>query len=71
MMAVKYNSNLGLVELGGEHYCALIYYNFKVGLFQEKCVQRLHSAFGNEALPRAYYLGIGGLQNFVGGLVQC
>ena len=40
-------------ELGREHYRAMIFYDFKVGLSEDTCIQRLHSAFSDEAPSRA------------------
>ena len=31
-----------------EHYCAMIFYHFKVGLIQEECLQHLYLAYGDE-----------------------
>ncbi|GBP96657.1 Putative uncharacterized protein FLJ37770 [Eumeta japonica] len=36
-----------------EHWRAMIYYDFKVGLSEEQCVPRLQLAFNNEAPSRA------------------
>ncbi|KAJ3655399.1 hypothetical protein Zmor_014531 [Zophobas morio] len=52
------------VELTREHYRSLVYYDFKVGLTQEESLQRLKTAFDNEASYRATVFR--GLQNFAG-----
>ena len=37
------------MELNREHFCAIIFYNFRHGLTQQQCIDELHSIFGNEA----------------------
>lgn len=37
------------MELTRESFRAMIYYDFRVGLSQQQCFDRLHSAFGDEA----------------------
>lgn len=37
------------MNLHREHFRAMIFYDFKVGLSQQQCFDRLRSAFGNEA----------------------
>lgn len=41
------------MELSREHYRAMIYYDFKVGLSEHQCIERLQQAFGEEAPSRA------------------
>lgn len=41
------------MELTREHFRAMIFYDFKAGLNQEECVQRLQLAFGDESPARA------------------
>ena len=44
------------MELKQEYYRAVIFYDFKVGLDQEECLQRLQSAYGEENPSRAAIL---------------
>lgn len=53
--------------VGGEHYRAMIFQDFKVDLCEEQCVQRLYLAFGDE--PHSLFLG--SLQNFAEDPVLC
>ena len=41
------------MELSRENFQVMIFYDFKVGLNENQCVERLHSAFGGEAPSRA------------------
>ncbi|GFX01039.1 histone-lysine N-methyltransferase SETMAR [Trichonephila clavipes] len=41
------------MELAREQYHAMIFYDFKAGLNQDECVQRLQLAFGEKSLCRA------------------
>ena len=36
-----------------EHFCAIIFYDFKARLNQEECIQRLQLAFSDGSLDRA------------------
>ena len=40
------------MELNREHFCAIIFYNFRRGLTQQQCIDELNSIFGNEATSR-------------------
>ena len=40
------------MELNREHYRAIIIYNFRRGLTQQQCIDKLNSIFGNEASSR-------------------
>ena len=37
------------MELNREHFRAIIFYNFRRGLNQQQCIDKLNSIFGNEA----------------------
>ncbi|CAK9827565.1 Protein GVQW3 [Anthophora retusa] len=37
------------MHISREHFRAMIFYDFKCGLTQQQCIDRLHSAFGDEA----------------------
>ena len=37
------------MELNREHFCAIIFYNFRRGLTQQQCIDELNSIFGDEA----------------------
>ena len=41
------------MELTREHFCTIIFYDFKAELNQEGCVQRLQLAFSDESPARA------------------
>ena len=41
------------MELTREHFGAIIFYDFKVGLNQEACIQRLQLAFDDKSPARA------------------
>lgn len=41
------------MELSREHFRAMIFYDFRVGLTQQQCIDRLKSAFGDEAPSRS------------------
>lgn len=41
------------MNLNREHFRAMIFYDFKCGLTQQQCVERLNSAFGDEAPSKA------------------
>ena len=41
------------MELTRKHFRAIIFYDFKAGLNQDECVQRLQLVFGDEYLDRA------------------
>ena len=41
------------MELTRENFCAIIFYDFKAGLNQEKCIQWLQLAFGDGSPIRA------------------
>ncbi|GFW61038.1 histone-lysine N-methyltransferase SETMAR [Trichonephila clavipes] len=41
------------MQLIREHYRVMIFHNFKAGLNQDECVQRLQLVLGNESLCRA------------------
>ena len=38
--------------LNREHFCAIIFYNFRRRLTQQQCIDELNSIFGGEAPPR-------------------
>ena len=40
------------MELNREHFCAIIFYNFRRGLTQKQCIDELNSIFGNEVPSR-------------------
>ena len=40
------------MELNREHFRAIIFYNFRRGLTQQQCMDRLNSIFGDEAPSR-------------------
>ncbi|CAH2016515.1 unnamed protein product [Acanthoscelides obtectus] len=46
------------MELNGEHFRAIIYYNFQRQLLQQECLAELLSVFGNEAPPKTASLKI-------------
>ena len=37
------------MELNREHFCAIIFYNFRRGLAQQQCIDEINSIFGDEA----------------------
>lgn len=45
-----------IMELGREHYRAIIFYDFKVGLCEEQCAQRLHLALLIKCHTRLLFL---------------
>ena len=40
------------MELNREHFCAIIFYNFRRGLNQQQCIDELNSVYGDEAPSR-------------------
>ena len=40
------------MELNREHFRAIIFYNFRRGLTQQQCIDKLNSIFGNEVPSR-------------------
>ena len=40
------------MELNREHFRAIIFYNFQLGLTQQQCIDELNSIFGDEAPSR-------------------
>ena len=40
------------MELNREHFRAIIFYNFRCGLTQQQCIDKLDSIFGDEAPSR-------------------
>ena len=40
------------MELNCEHFCAIIFYNFRHGLTQQQCIDELNSIFCDEAPSR-------------------
>ena len=41
------------MELNCEHFCAIIFYNFRRGLTQKQCIDKLYSIFADEAPSKA------------------
>ena len=44
------------IELNHEHFCAIIFYDFRRGLTQQQCIDELNSILGDDAtLSTSFY----------------